>query len=267
MKKETLSLFLEMAIALALTSCKDAKGNTEAAEQPKTEVEQEQTVKDNGEATKAKTLDAAETDAPEAKDKQAKEAKDKQAVEGGQQSKKKAMVYCTSSDGFLNIREWPNVSGKILGKLLTGGEGAEYLGSSGNWYYVRYKGTEGYVNGKYARLTGLEESSLRVAGANKKVYYVVVGSYPSLAEAKKAMYAQPDALDGSNVYRAKDNKGRTVFRQCAASYYKRSDAQEHAKGLNDYLEVGAWIWESDGVAPCVYQGIGLNGEPSPLGPR
>ena len=256
MKKETL---LIMAMALVLTGCKDAKNNGDAADSKQAEVKQEQDVKDDGDAQEGNIFDADETADPKETDNTQKASK--------QAKNTKPMVYSIADDGFLNIREYPKASAPILGKLLTGGEGAEYLGSSGDWYNVRYKGVEGYVNGKFAKLTGLEESSMRVAGANKKVYYVVVGTYSSLAEAKKAMIVQPDALDGSNVYRAKDKNGRTVFRLCPGCYYNRADAQEHAKGLNDFLDIGAWIWESDGVAPCVYQGIALNGEPSSIGPE
>ena len=96
---------------------------------------------------------------------------------------------------------------------------------------------------------------------------MVVGTYQSLDEAKKAMIVQPDALDGSNVYRGKDKNGRTVFRMCPGCYYSRADAQEQVKALNEYLGINSWIWESDGVAPCVYQGIGLSGEPSQIGPE
>ena len=266
MKKETL---LMLALALALTGCKDTKNNVETADPQQNELKQEQNVKDD-DAEEDMTLDTDDADDQKATEKKTSEEKtaDEKTSDEPQQAKNKSpMVYCTSNDGFLNIREYPNASAKILGKLLTGGAGAEYLGSSGNWYYVRYKGTEGYVNSKYAKLTGLEESSQRVAGSNRKVYYVVVGSYESLSEAKKAMYAQPDVLEGSNVYRAKDKNGRKVFRQCDGCYYSRSEAQEHVKGLNDFLDINAWIWESDGPAPCVYQGIGLNGEPSSIEPK
>ena len=195
------------ALTLAMTGCKDAKNNGENADTQQTEEKQEQNVKGSDEQ-EGKIFDA-DNDSKVTE----QEAEEKQEA-SKQEKNAKPMVYCISDDGFLNIREFPKASTKIVGKLLTGGDGAEYLGSSGDWYYVRYKGVEGYVNGKYARLTGLEESSMKVSGANKKVYYVVVGTYQSLDEAKKAMIVQPDALDGSNVYRGKDKNGRTVFRMC-----------------------------------------------------
>lgn len=247
-----------MALALALTGCKDAKNNSETAEPQQTGEKQEQNVK-NEEAQEGNILEADDTTV--------QKADEEKATKPEQAKDTKPMVYCISDDGFLNIREFPIASSKILGKLLTGGEGAEYLASSGNWYFVRLKGTVGYVNSKYAKLVGLEESSMKVSGADKKVFYVVVGTYESLDEAKKAMIVQPDALDGSNVYRAKDKNGRTVFRMCPGCYYSRAEAQEQVQALNEYLGIKSWIWESDGVAPCVYQGIGLNGEPSQIGPE
>lgn len=180
---------------------------------------------------------------------------------------KEPMVYSIAEDGFLNIREMPVLGSKIIGKLYTGGEGAPYVGSMSNWHVVRYKGKEGHVNGKYAKVVGLQEKSLRVAGADKKVYYVVIGTYYDLEEAMKAMYYMPDAFDGSNVYLAKDKKGRTIYRMCLACYYDRNQARELTKSTNELFDISAWIWESDGVAPCVYNGISPNGEASEMGPE
>lgn len=176
------------------------------------------------------------------------------------------VVVSIADDGFLNIREMPVASSKIVGKLLTGGKGAEYLGSTGRWIRVRFDGVEGYVNGGFARIQGLEEQSLRVPGAKSRVYYVVIGSFENLDEAKKTVELLPDALDDVSIYRAKD-KGKTVYRMSAGCYYKQAEAQRQVDGIKQYLDREAWVWTSDGVAPCVYQGIGVDGDPVQMGPK
>ena len=181
-------------------------------------------------------------------------------------STSKPMVYSISSDGFLNIREQPNAQSKILGRLLTGGKGAEYLGSTGNWHHVRYEGVVGFVHGGYARLEGLERQAQQAQTAGRKVYYVVFDIFTDLNAAKKATETLPDALDGSCIFRATQD-GKTVYRLCEGSYYNRADAQSQVDGIKHYLGREAWIWESDGVAPCVYQGISPSGEPASVLPK
>lgn len=61
-------------------------------------------------------------------------------------------VYADAYDGFTNIRTAPNMNGAIIGEILNGGDPALYIGESGNWYKVNYKGTVGYVYNKYATL-------------------------------------------------------------------------------------------------------------------
>ena len=176
------------------------------------------------------------------------------------------MVYSVSADGFLNIREHPNSSSKILGRLLTDGKGAEYLGSTGNWHNVRYEGVVGFVHAGYARLEGLEQQAQRAQTSGRKVYYVVLNSFSDLNSAKEATRYLPDALDGSCIFRATQG-GKTVYRLCEGSYYKRSDAQSQLDGIKQYLEREAWIWEADAVAPCVYQGVYPSGESASVLPK
>ena len=59
-------------------------------------------------------------------------------------------VLAHSEDGYVNIRKQPTVASDTIGRLFVGGEGAEYLGTSGEWYQVLYHGKKGYVKCVYA---------------------------------------------------------------------------------------------------------------------
>ncbi|MBP5387768.1 MAG: SH3 domain-containing protein [Prevotella sp.] len=59
-------------------------------------------------------------------------------------------VVAHSEDGYVNIRKQPTVASDTIGRLFVGGEGAEYLGTSGEWYQVLYHGKKGYVKSVYA---------------------------------------------------------------------------------------------------------------------
>lgn len=61
-------------------------------------------------------------------------------------------VLASSEDGYVNVRLKPTVSSDTLGRLLVGGESAEFLGIEGEWYHVRYHGKEGYVKRVYAKV-------------------------------------------------------------------------------------------------------------------
>ena len=61
-------------------------------------------------------------------------------------------VVAHSEDGYMNIRVKPTVNSDTIGRLLVGGEKALYLGTSGEWYHVKYKGKEGYVKCVYAAI-------------------------------------------------------------------------------------------------------------------
>lgn len=57
-----------------------------------------------------------------------------------------AMVYSASyGDGWVAIRQSPSSKSPMLDRLVTGGDGADYISTDGNWYYVNYHGTVGYV--------------------------------------------------------------------------------------------------------------------------
>lgn len=99
----------------------------------------------------------------------------------------------------------------------------------------------------------------------RNVYYVVLGSYSTLSQAKKFNSQCPDGLE-CNIYRAKAN-GKTVYRACTYVSYSKSKAQECAREINRNYGRNAWVWTSKGLAKCVFQDIGLDGEPISTRPR
>ncbi len=143
------SLLLLAAMVITLVACNNAPKASE-----KEQIEKEKAALELERAALEKEKAALE-----------KEKADKKAE--NEQTPSKPTVYSIADDGFLNIREMPNASAKIVGRLITGGDGAEYLGSASNWINVRYKGVEGFVNGKYAKISGLEDASMQVAGAKE----------------------------------------------------------------------------------------------------
>lgn len=59
-------------------------------------------------------------------------------------------VYSNANDGFLNIRKSPSTNATIIGEIVNGGEGAQFIERSGKWIKVRFHGKVGYVHGSYA---------------------------------------------------------------------------------------------------------------------
>lgn len=61
-------------------------------------------------------------------------------------------VFSEDPDGWVNVRLKPNAQSKIVQRMYNDGEGAKYLGKSGNWYKINFKGTIGYVHKDHARI-------------------------------------------------------------------------------------------------------------------
>jgi hypothetical protein len=93
-----------------------------------------------------------------------------------------------------------------------------------------------------------------------KVFYVVLGSYESLENAIKATGETPDFLL-SPVYKAEE-KGEVKYRLCCDCYYSKEKALERKQELEELVGnfITTWIWESDGLAECVYQPKSLRDE-------
>lgn len=100
---------------------------------------------------------------------------------------------------------------------------------------------------------------------NAKVYYVVLGSFTTIKEAKRFNYYAPDGLE-CNIYYAKAN-GKVVYRACCNVFKSAATAHECAREIQKNYGINAWVWASNGLAKCVHRETGLNGEPLPLNPQ
>ena len=181
-----------------------------------------------------------------------KESAGREAVETPASSPAQTMmVFADSYDGFVNIRQRPSGQSAILGTLVNGGEGAVYLGASGSWYKINLNGIVGYVNSKYVTTSSHSSSP----ASTRKVYYVVIGSWDNLANAKSYYASVPDMLDGGSIYKAVA-KGKVVYRMGIAECSSRAEAKDYIntlKGWNQYWAQNMWIWESNGPGQCVYR--------------
>ena len=101
---------------------------------------------------------------------------------------------------------------------------------------------------------------------SKKVFYVVVSSWFDFEKAKNSYGKIPDALEGP-IYMVK-TKGKTVYRMCSSCYRTKEAAQAEVRKIKNYADRDIWIWESDGLADCVYTSVNAKGDKMrPLSPR
>ena len=94
------------------------------------------------------------------------------------------------------------------------------------------------------------DAARRQAKKPQKVYYLVCGSYSSLEKAKEASENMSEVLFYP-VYKT-TAKGKTVYRLCCECYYSKKKAQARAKELKDMVFNEIWVWESNGLANCMY---------------
>lgn len=123
------------------------------------------------------------------------------------------------------------------------------------------------IPAKANETAGRQFCTIACAAAAQKVYYVVVGCYDSLEEAKKAMEYLPDFLV-SPVYET-TVKGKTEYRICLSCHTTKAKALEEIKKLKEVFSDRPFgIWKSKGLARCVYCPIAMNGDPmQPLEPK
>ena len=84
------------------------------------------------------------------------------------------------------------------------------------------------------------------------IYYVAIGMYDSLDEAREAYGHMPDAFDAAQVYEAV-YKRQTVYIMCVACLDSRAKAVEVARDTNAFVGYFlAWPWRHKGLARCAY---------------
>ena len=101
------------------------------------------------------------------------------------------------------------------------------------------------------------------------IYYVVLGSYSSLQNAKNSsndLWVIEEGMGTSPVFKGYA-KGQTVYRVCNGIFKRKSDAKAHVSDLKNLYGVKAWIWESHGQATCVYRPIDVAGYPMDITPQ
>ncbi len=90
----------------------------------------------------------------------------------------------------------------------------------------------------------------------RPVYYLVLGSYDNLDEARKALAQDDMPFNPSpKIYKAKTG-GKTVYRICDKISYTPFEADSK----------DTWVWKSNGLAKCVYRPYS-NGTPVPITPH
>lgn len=235
-KRETIGLLLLMATVVGLLTLTGCGSDASKGQQGEAETVPDSIVKET-----AVVKNVEETASPVDQD---------QPTSGSQPSSAE-QVYSTSDDGYLNIRKEPSAKAEIIGRLKTGGEGAKYLGEQNGWYKVDYYGAIGYVNSKFAKYDGVRASAKSSNG--QKIYYLVVGSYETLANARKGTGEVHDWM-ACPVYRAEE-KGVVKYRLCYACFYTKEKALREKRKLDEVLNGSreVWIWESNGLAECVFR--------------
>ena len=71
--------------------------------------------------------------------------------------KEKTYALAIPELGWLNIRESPSTSSKIVGKMRTCVDEAEVLGKEADWYKIRFDGVVGYINEPFSFVGTKEE--------------------------------------------------------------------------------------------------------------
>ncbi len=166
----------------------------------------------------------------------------------GDTLQKKTFVYAHSSDGYVNVRKKPSTSSDKLGELRNGGAGALYLGREGSWLKVLYHGEPAYVYSLYAQIG---QSSSTSAPVEKHYFYIVIASFENAELAKKTADELPDIMRRP-VYRHNID-GNAKYRICESCFTTRDKALTRKKELDiRYGESDIWIWETSGLADCIY---------------
>lgn len=197
------------------------------------------------------TTQSAQKSSVEKKDAQSKSddsSKKRETASAGEE-----LVYSIATDGYVNIRYFPDADSYVVGVLATNREGARLISNQGTtWWKVRIGKVEGYVNSKYVKLS---DTPVKISGL-PTVYYIVLESHDTMEDAQNFNRVCADGME-CWIYKCTSN-GKTVYRLCVGCFSTRSDAQDRINecrslydGAFDYY-TNAWIWESEGLGNCVY---------------
>lgn len=89
--------------------------------------------------------------------------------------------------GYLNVREEPGPSGKIIGKLQQN-SACEIIGTEGEWYHITSGGIDGYIHGQYV-----------VTGDEAKEAALQYVTRMAVVNTEKLNIRREPAIDPSNV--------------------------------------------------------------------
>lgn len=71
------------------------------------------------------------------------------ATSAGEPEKEKTYALSTAELGWLNVRQAPSTTSKVVAKMRTCVDVAEVLGKEDDWYKVRFDGVVGYLRGDF----------------------------------------------------------------------------------------------------------------------
>lgn len=110
------------------------------------------------------------------------EAEEKQAVVDAYSN-----LGLVQVSGYLNVRETPGPSGKIIGKLQQN-SACEIVGTEGEWYHITSGGIDGYISGQYV-----------VTGDEAKEAALQYVTRMAVVNTEKLNIRRAPALDPANV--------------------------------------------------------------------
>lgn len=103
------------------------------------------------------------------------------------------------------------------------------------------------------------------SNAKQTLYYIVLGSYQSLDNAKQHNVNCPDGLESSIV--KVTVKGKTLYRAVTNCYFSKAKATQMARDINEHYNINAWVWPSNQRPHIVVKGTALSGDPIDLKPQ
>ncbi len=97
------------------------------------------------------------------------------------------------------------------------------------------------------------------------IYYVVGGSYSSLAAAREYNKKCPDSLEATII--KSTVKGKTMYRAVVGCYLDKDEAHKDANLINENYKTDFWVLPSKGRAKVAEYGVNLRGSIIWLDPK